>query len=172
MRATKISLMAALVSGALLVAGPTAWATGNTDKAHEQCAQGGSSNALSLSSLEAIVGPKVARLAVANDSSVGGAGEGGSQGGLGGSNVRGGGAGGCIARPTLLPVTGAPVGRLALWGLAIALLGVPLVLFGSLRPWEARVVSQPWMVAPLSDRMDRRRRYLEIRERHLVRRRA
>jgi hypothetical protein len=106
---------------------------------------------------------------LANNSNAGGPGEGGSSGGLGGSSLRGGGAGGCPG-PTL-PTTGAPVGRLAMWGVTLSVLGIPLLLLAHLRPWDAGAIRQRFMPQLLDDRMRRRLRYLEIRELNQARRR-
>src|SRR5437899_9885592 len=179
MRSTKrFIVIAGLFAGAALVVAPSALAQGNTDAAHARCAQGGGNGPVfgarshgDVGGIAALTDPNAdhgAAGVLANNSNAGGSGEGGAEGGLGGSSLRGGGAGGCNG-PSL-PTTGAPVGRLALWGLTVALLGVPLVLFAHLRPWEAALLRQRIVPMRLDDRMSRRLRYLEIRERHASRR--
>jgi len=177
----RLFLATALVAGGLLAFAPAAFAqvpVGNTDSNHIRCAQGGGNGPLfgahsngDVGGVAALSDPNAdhgAAGVLANNSNAGGPGEGGSEGGLGGSSLRGGGAGGCNG-PSL-PTTGAPVGRMALWGFTVLLLGVPLILFGRLRPWDAAFVRAGAMRSMSSDRMMRRLRYLEIRERYLTRR--
>jgi hypothetical protein len=134
MRSTKRFLvLAGLVAGATLVVAPMALAqVGNTDAAHARCAQGGGNGPVfgahshgDVGGIAALTDPNAdhgAAGVLANNSNAGGNGEGGAAGGLGGSSLRGGGAGGCNG-PSL-PATGAPVARIALWGLTVGLLGV------------------------------------------------
>src|SRR5438105_2668157 len=180
MRSTKrFVVLAGLLAGATLVIAPAALAqVGNTDAAHAGCAQGGGNGPVfgarangDEGGIAALTDPNAdhgAAGVLANNSNAGGTGEGGREGGLGGSSLRGGGAGGC--GPSL-PRTGAPVGRMALLGLTVGLLGVPLLLFARLRPWETALLRQRVVPMRLEDRMARRLRYLEIRQRYLTSRR-
>jgi len=179
--AKRFIVLSGLVAGAALVVAPTALAapTGNTDAAHGRCAQGGGNGPVfgarsngDVGGMAALTDPNAdhgAAGVLADNSNAAGSGEGGTEGGLGGSSLLGAGAGGCNG-PSL-PTTGAPVGRIALWGLTVGLLGVPLLLFARLRPWEAEAVRQRIVPMRLDDRMARRLRYLEIRERYLTQRR-
>jgi len=172
----RLLVIGLLAAGALVFA-PAAFAqVGNTDAAHSGCAQGGGNGPVfgakapgDDGGIRALTEPNAdhgAAGVLSNNSNAGGAAEGGREGGLGGSSLRGGGAAGC--GPSL-PTTGFPIGRLALWGATILLLGVPMLLFSQLRPWDAHAVRQ--RIVPVgAERMMRRLRYLEIRERNSARR--
>jgi hypothetical protein len=152
---------------------------GNTDRAHLQCAQGGGNGPVfgarsgsDVGGMAALTDPNAdhgAAGVLANNGNAGGPGEGGSSGGLGGSSLRGGGAGGCPG-PTL-PLTGAPIGRLALWGASLFVLGVPLLLIAREHAWSAAAVGRRIASYSLDTRIGRRLRYLEIRELNQSRRR-
>ena len=169
----RLLVVGLLAAGAMVLAPSALAQVGNTDAAHSGCAQGGGNGPVfgargangDVGGMAALTNPGAdhgAAGVLANNSNEAGPGEGGREGGLGGSSLRGGGAGGC--GPSL-PTTGSPVSRVALVGLAFALFGVPLLLVSRLRPWETAVVRARF--SPQSgERMMRRLRYLEIRERY------
>jgi hypothetical protein len=176
MKTTKrMILLGAVFLGAGVLAAPAAFAQGNTDLAHLQCAQGGGNGPVfgarggaddgGISGLRNPNADHGAAGVLADNSNAGGSGEGGSSGGVGGSSLLGGGAGGCPgpSRP-LLPVTGSATGRVAMIGLTFVLFGVPLLLLGHLRPWDPAPVRLA--SASAGERIRRRLRYLEIRERY------
>ena len=173
----RLFIAAALVAGGFLAFAPAALAqvqVGNSDSNHVNCAQGGGNGPVfgarsggDVGGMAALTDPNAdhgAAGVLANNGNAGGPGEGGREGGLGGSSLRGGGAGGC--GPSL-PTTGSPIGRVAMLGLTFAAFGVPLLLFSRLRPWEAGGLRAHVMARmPVSgERMMRRLRYLEIRQR-------
>jgi hypothetical protein len=176
----RLLVAAALIAGGFLAFAPAALAqspVGNTDANHIKCAQGGGNGPVfgahssgDVGGTAALTDPNAdhgAAGVLANNSNEAGPGEGGSEGGLGGSSLRGGGAGGCPG-PSL-PTTGSPISRVAMLGLTFAAFGVPLLMFSRLRPWEAGALRARVSARIPSDRMTRRLRYLEIRERHLGR---
>jgi hypothetical protein len=171
-------IAAVVIAGGLLAFAPAAFAqvpVGNTDSNHIKCAQGGGNGPVfgahssgDVGGMAALTDPNAdhgAAGVLANNSNAAGPGEGGGEGGLGGSSLRGGGAGGC--GPSL-PTTGSPIGRIALLGLTFAAFGVPLLMFARVRPWEAAgLYARAAGGVPVSrERMMRRLRYLEIRERY------
>jgi hypothetical protein len=154
------ALRLALIAGVVLTAGfavpHSAHAQGNTDDAHELCAQGGgeddsgtggSGGSLDLNELDNMSDSELAAIGngTAGSDDEGGHGGGGAGGGLGGAEGVGGGAGGCardvsdrvphrriIERPIVrrtrnLPITGGAAENVAYMGGAFVLAGGALL---------------------------------------------
>lgn len=159
----RVTICAGLVVAAAVVFVPAALAQGNTDRAHTPCSHGGgiapvmgSADGGGISGLENPGADHGAAGAMASNANAGGAAQGGRFGGLGGSSLRGGGAGGCRSGLVSLPATGAPVQRLALWGVALVAIGGASLLM---------VRADMLAPEPTDERALRRRRYEEIRDR-------
>ena len=140
--AVRLAVIAGLAAGASFTLSHAASAQGNTDLEHSRCSQGGSPTVTPVfggsdSAMAALRDPNAdhgAAGALFFPPSIGGSGSSGRTAGLGGSNLQGGGAGGCehppieMAKARILPVTGAEIGRLALLGGAFAAAGLSMLL--------------------------------------------